>query len=45
LSGRNGSFELARFEPDGAVARDQADARLLRERLAERLSLRSICVV
>lgn len=45
LSGRNGSFELARFEPGEAGARDQADARLLRERLAERLSLRNIGVV
>ncbi len=45
LSGRNGSFELARFEPGEAAARDQADARLLRERLAERLSLRNIGVV
>jgi hypothetical protein len=45
LSGRNGSFELARFEPDEALARDQADARLLRERLAKRLSLRNIGVV
>ena len=45
LSGRNGSFELARFEPGEALARDQADAKLLRERLAERLSLRNIGVV
>ncbi len=45
LSGRNGSFELARFGTDETGARDQADARLLRERLAERLSLRNIGVV
>ena len=45
LSGRNGSFELARFETGEAGERDQADARLLRERLAKRLSLRNIGVV